>query len=248
MTPPRVFVTTSWDDGHILDVRLAELLERHGLTGTFYVAPKSRELPARARLSVAALRVLADRFEIGGHTLTHPRLPSITLSQAASEIRQGKEDLEQSLGARVCSFAYPGGTYDMRHLPLVRKAGFVMARTVQRHITVLGSDPLQVGTTVHAYRHWTDVNRIFRRGGLHVLDARKLLWHWDVFAFAMFDQVFTDGGIFHLWGHSWEIDNHGDWDRLDRVLAYIGGRPDVAYVTNAELPIPPFSPEAASAG
>jgi peptidoglycan/xylan/chitin deacetylase (PgdA/CDA1 family) len=39
----KVTVTTSWDDGHILDVKLSELLKKYNLKGTFYIAPKNRE-------------------------------------------------------------------------------------------------------------------------------------------------------------------------------------------------------------
>ena len=33
-------LTTSWDDGHRCDVRLARMLKEHGLKATFYVAPR----------------------------------------------------------------------------------------------------------------------------------------------------------------------------------------------------------------
>ena len=59
--------------------------------------------------------------------------------------------------------------------------------------------------------------------------------HWDVLAMAMFDRVMVRGGVFHLWGHSWEIENHKDWQRLEAVLKYISRRPGVVYATNQEL-------------
>jgi len=34
----KVIVTTSWDDGHLLDLRLAQLLQDAGLKGTFYIS------------------------------------------------------------------------------------------------------------------------------------------------------------------------------------------------------------------
>ena len=52
---------------------------------------------------------------------------------------------------------------------------------------------------------------------------------------AMFDRVMVRGGVFHLWGHSWEIENHKDWQRLEAVLKYISRRPGVVYATNQEL-------------
>ena len=30
------------------------------------------------------------------------------------------------------------------------------------------------------------------------------------------------GGYFHLWGHSWELDEHDLWDELDRFLGRYG--------------------------
>ena len=52
---------------------------------------------------------------------------------------------------------------------------------------------------------------------------------------AHFDRCLDRGGVFHLWGHSWEIDARDDWRRLDRVLAYISGHPGVRYIRNGEL-------------
>jgi len=235
MTTPPMFVTTSWDDGHVLDLKVAELLERHGLAGTFYVAPRSLELLARERLEAGAVRSLAGGFEIGGHTLTHRRLPGLTRADAADEISRGKDELEQMLGSRVQSFAYPGGEYGGRDVTLVGDAGFTLARTVQRHVTELPGDPLRLGTTIHAYRHWSDIRAIAGSCDFRPATAVSRFWHWDQLARALFDDVLERGGVFHLWGHSWEIERHRDWERLEHVMAYLGGRTDVTYLTNGEL-------------
>ena len=42
------------------------------------------------------------------------------------------------------------------------------------------------------------------------------------------------GGVIHLWGHSWELENEGLWDLLDETLSIIAGVGGRA-VTNAEL-------------
>ena len=44
-----------------------------------------------------------------------------------------------------------------------------------------------------------------------------------------------DGGIWHLWGHSWEIDQLGLWDELAEMLDYVHGREDVLYLNNGDL-------------
>jgi hypothetical protein len=38
---PPAYITTSWDDGHPSDLRLADLLHKHSLRGTFYVPPEN---------------------------------------------------------------------------------------------------------------------------------------------------------------------------------------------------------------
>ena len=46
-----VTVTTSWDDGHRLDLRLAEILDEYQLPATFYISPASTEIAPADRLS-----------------------------------------------------------------------------------------------------------------------------------------------------------------------------------------------------
>jgi peptidoglycan-N-acetylglucosamine deacetylase len=229
-----VFVTTSWDDGHILDHRLAELLDHYGLRGTFYVAPRNVELPRQERLRNRDLQTLARQVEIGGHTLTHLRLTSLPDAVARKELVEGKDTLEQVIGVPVRCFCYPGGEYSHQHPAMVREAGFELARTARRGVTGL-SLRYETHTTVHAYRHLVDGPAAIRLAGGDLKRAGQIYWNWDVLAMTMFEQVLTTGGVFHLWGHSWEIEQNNDWDRLERVLSYIGNRSNVRYLENGEL-------------
>jgi rhamnosyl/mannosyltransferase len=88
-------------------------------------------------------------------------------------------------------------------------------------------------TTVHAYRHWSDIVPILKAVGVRKFLSCYL--NWDELAIHLFDTTARTGGVFHFWGHSWEIDQHNDWARLERVLAHIGGREKAAYVTNGAL-------------
>jgi len=230
-----MIVTTSWDDGHVLDLRVAELLHSYGVAGTFYVAPESVELSAAVRLDHTQLRQLADEFEVGGHTLTHLRLPTLSTAAANREIVDGKRHLEDTLQRPLRSFCYPGGDYRLTHRDLVERAGFRVARTVRRHVTTAPEDPLQLGTTVHAYRHLRDAPRAARLAFRTPRVAIRELVNWDALAISLFDRTLVTGGVFHLWGHSWEVDARDDWGRLESVLAHVGGRPGVAYLPNGAL-------------
>ena len=135
-TQPRVVVTTSWDDGHVLDLKVADLLDDYDLAGTFYVATQNVEFRSRDRLGPHGTQAIGQRFEIGAHTRLHMRLTTLSLAAANKEIVGGKTDLEDVIGREVQSFCYPGGLYRAEHVTLVRDAGFCVARTVRRYSTV----------------------------------------------------------------------------------------------------------------
>jgi hypothetical protein len=58
---------------------------------------------------------------------------------------------------------------------------------------------------------------------------------WLAAARRGFEHVAHTGGMWHLWGHSWEIEEHGLWDDLAELLAFVGGRDSVQYLPNGVL-------------
>jgi hypothetical protein len=51
---------------------------------------------------------------------------------------------------------------------------------------------------------------------------------------AMFDDVLREGGVWHIYGHSWELDELGLWDQLQEMFNYVANRPGVIYATNSK--------------
>ena len=230
-----IYITTSWDDGHQLDITLASLLKKYGITGTFYLAPFDQESAASERLTDTQIKELSESFEIGAHTMTHRFLPTLSLREAETEIVESKRYLENLLAKPVTSFCYPAGQYTKAHVALVQKAGFWYARTVKRFCFANEDSPFETATSVHTYDHWLDIWPLLRFVRYNPITFFRLYRKWDKQAMAMFDYVLAHGGIFHLWGHSWEVDGHGDWERLEAVLAYMSGHTTAHYVTNSEL-------------
>ena len=117
----------------------------------------------------------------------------------------------------------------------MREAGFSYARTVRRFSLDAGSDPLRSPTTVQAYRHLVDAGPALAYARLQPVAAWSLYRHWDRLAMRLFDRVLEAGGVFHLWGHSWEVAQRGWWGDLRRVCEYIAGRPGVRYLDNGAM-------------
>jgi hypothetical protein len=59
---------------------------------------------------------------------------------------------------------------------------------------------------------------------------------WSAIADTLLAHAAEIGGVFHLWGHSWEIEENGQWQVLDEVLAAISEyRKCASLLTNMEL-------------
>jgi hypothetical protein len=41
--------------------------------------------------------------------------------------------------------------------------------------------------------------------------------------------------LMYAWGHSYEFDNDGNWERMEQFCAFAGGRGDIWYATHIEI-------------
>ena len=232
------YITASWDDGHKLDIRLAALHRKYGIKATFYIAPHNREIPAENLLSDTQVAELSKDFEIGAHTMTHPQLPLVSDEVARGEIADSKTYLEKVTGKPVTTFCYPRGQYTRAHVDMVKAAGYSYARTINRY-SLSASPLLQSPTSVHTYDHWSYILPTLKVARYNPITFARLYRRWDKQAIYLFDRAMKEGGVFHLWGHSWEIENNDDWQRLEAVFKYIAHRDGARYVTNGELAAQP---------
>ena len=168
---------------------------------------------------------LSKIFEIGGHTLHHPNLAQVSLDYAVNDIKAGKEILESIVGKKLKAFAYPYGAYTEQVQKATHDLGFVVARTTKRFSIAASSENSALLTTVHVYTHMLDI--------LQLPKYRTI--KWQKLARYFFDQVMEFGGIFHLWGHSWEIDKNNEWKNLEEILQCISNRDNVEYIDNSGL-------------
>ena len=92
-------------------------------------SPARPEMRPLSHDEVAELAAL-EGVEVGGHTLTHPRLARLSADRQRDEIVGGRARLEEIVGKPVLSFAYPHGTradYTSETVQLVADAGFQSA-------------------------------------------------------------------------------------------------------------------------
>ena len=221
-------VTTSWDDGHQLDLKLARLLQKYDVKGTFYISP----FYLKNRLTEAEIKELSKCHELGAHTLTHVDLTSVPINRAEKEVGGSKLYLEKVLGHEINMFCYPKGKYNQRIKEIVKKSGFLGARTCNVGSFEFPMDPFEWQITLAASNGSPLMTlRIWIKSKISI----NALLDWEIRAKLLFDSFLVKGGIYHLWGHSWEIEDHDDWNKLERVLEYISERNGVQYKTNGEI-------------
>jgi hypothetical protein len=215
-------LVTSWDDGHPADRRLADILVRHGIAGTFFVPAVNGE--GRPVMTPGDLRALASAgFEIAAHTRDHRRLTDLEPAEVREQIVDGRRRLEDVLGMPVTGFAYPGGHAGRHGRAAAIAAGFAYARGTEMFRLDHGPDQFMLATTMQFHPHgWPALTRNWLRcgGGLGRLDlACRLAGDLDRGLAGLLEIGRRRGGIFHLWSHSWEIDQLGLWPALDRACA-----------------------------
>jgi peptidoglycan/xylan/chitin deacetylase (PgdA/CDA1 family) len=140
---PAKSVVLTFDDGFAdFHAVVLPVLLRYRLTATLYVVAgcigdtsrwlEHEECRSLPMLSWSQLLDIAKSgIEIGAHTMSHPSLDTIRLSQAQVEISQSKRSLEDRLGISVESFAYPYGNFSRAVRDLVVAAGYASACAVK---------------------------------------------------------------------------------------------------------------------
>ena len=134
--PARGTACATFDDGFAdaVDVVLP-ILQRLGIRGSFYVCPgwwdgqhAAVPGPGGALLGRDGARALhAAGMEVASHTLTHPDLRGCGDAELAAELGDSRAQLEDVIGARVRTFAYPFGLSDERVRAATRAAGYELA-------------------------------------------------------------------------------------------------------------------------
>lgn len=218
-------LTLSYDDGVEQDIRLMEILDKHGIKATFninsglYAAegtvyPKGK---AHRRLPESQIVPLYSNpnHEVAVHTLTHPRLEMMSPATVAYEVIKDRENLEATFGHAVRGMAYPYGSYNDEVVEVLKNCGIAYSRTTKSTGRFdIPTDWLRLPATCH-----------HKDAELMNLATK----------FASLNKHVSKPQLFYLWGHSYEFEMDNNWEVIEEFAEFIGGREDIWYATNIEV-------------
>ena len=219
-------LTLSYDDGVEQDIRLIEIMNKHGLKGTFNLsgglfAPEGTVYPQgqiHRRMSKSTARDLYTNCgqEIALHAYTHPDLTLLSAGTAVYQIVKDREALEDMFGRIVRGMAYPYGTNSAQTADLLRHCGVAYCRTVEATCRFdLPGDWLRLPSTCHH-----DHPRLMELANEFLA---KPNFHW------------SRPKLFYLWGHSYEFEANNNWHVIEDFAALVGGKSDIWYATNIQI-------------
>lgn len=219
----RKALTLSYDDGVVQDIRLTEILKKHGIKCTFNIssglflddAITREKYYGRMTVKEAISLYMNSGNEVAVHGQKHKALGRITLQEATYDVVKDREGLEKIFGYPIRGMAYAYGSYNADTLSILKNSGIVYSRTTQSTNNFnLPSNWLELHPTCHH-------------------NSPELFNLLDTFLTANPYPARTM--MFYLWGHSYEFDDNDNWHIIEKFAELSGGNDDVWYATNIEI-------------
>lgn len=231
------FITTSWDDGYPSDFRLAELMNKYGIQGTFYIPKYNKAWEVMTEDQIVEM---SKHFEVGGHTINHVKMNRVSEELFEREILGCYNWLTDLLGEEPQTFCFPWGKFNRPAIEYGFKTGFKLLRTTELLNPLFDENQMVLPTTLQVVHHSTFtyfkhmLKRFkFRSMGLYIKSGMRsdLLTLLDYYL----KYIDENGGCLHLWGHTWELDMHDLWDELEEMFKVVSNLDGFQYVPNKAL-------------
>lgn len=217
-------LTLSYDDGVVQDIRLMEILNKHGIKATFnintgmYIPEDTvrERFHGRMKLSEAQKLYTRSGHEVAVHGLNHPFLNKLKPEEILTEILEDRKNIESQYGTLARGMAYPYGTYNQTVLDALDRCGICYSRTAKTTQNVrfpenwLEWDP----TCHHDDPNFMQLTKRFVEEPIHYE---------------------SDAWLFYVYGHSYEFDLKNNWHVIEEFAEFVGGKEDIWYATNIEI-------------
>jgi peptidoglycan/xylan/chitin deacetylase (PgdA/CDA1 family) len=137
-------VAVTFDDGYADTYRAAGALAARGIPSSVYVTTGRIGTPGWLSEEQVADLARLPGVEVGAHGVRHQRLDELPHAEVTRELADSRAHLEELIGRRVDSFAYPHGAHDRRVRAGVIAHGYRSAAAVKNALSHTGDDPFAI--------------------------------------------------------------------------------------------------------
>lgn len=205
-------VTFSFDDCNVADRKLIQLLNKYNLKGTFHLI--SGRFDHETVVTKDEVKSLYANHEIACHTLDHPHMERLPYTYQVNQMIKDKINLEEIAGYIVRGFSYPYNAQNEFTVPTLESLGIAYARVTDA--TFGFSQPGDL-------MNW--------KPSCHYKDFDKLYPRF----IKCYGQTWNYGSLFYIWGHSYEMEDANEWDKVEDMCKKISDLDDTWYATNIEI-------------
>ncbi len=211
-------VTFSYDDEPVFDRRLIEIFDKNGLKGTFNINTGIYDKWGERHLSrEEAIELYKNSgHEVAVHSYSHPFLDQLSSTELINEVIEDRKNIERDYGVITRGLAYPMGTFNNEVADVLAKCGIVYGRTTK---DTRWFDFPENWLMWHPTAHHNTPN-LMELAKNFIENDRNANWR---------------ARLFYVWGHSYEFDEKNNWEVIEELAEYIGGRDNVWYATNIEI-------------
>ena len=222
-------VTLSYDDGVRDDIRFAEILNAHGMKGTFNINSSSIGREGKLTAEEIDKYLLSCGHEVAVHGEFHMAPGIVTPAQCMTDVLNCRKALEDTFGRIIRGMAYPDSGITKMHngndyekiRTYLEGAGIVYSRTLNGD-----NDSFLLPNDWYAWMPTAHHN-----------NANLMKWTEEFLQFKDENIYLTRRypRLFYLWGHSYEFERDNNRELIEQFCREVAGKDDVWYATNGEI-------------
>ena len=225
-------VTFSYDDGCVEDLQTVKILDSYGVKGTFNISSSwVNAEAANGHITKDEIEenILAKGHEVAVHGQWHKAAGLVRPIDGINDVLSCRKELEAAFGRIIRGMAYSdSGILCMQNYTSYEKIRNYLKELEIVYSRTLGGDNNEFDLPADWYQ-WMPT--------AHHDNPNILTWAADFVDMDVNAQYCSSRRpkLFYVWGHSFEFERNGNWNRLHEICDELAGKKDIWYATNMEI-------------
>lgn len=208
-------VSLSFDDGTIYDLRFIELLNKYNLKATLnlnselkdFVWYYNNEKPIK-RLDLEKVKDAYIGHEVASHSLTHPYFSSLEVNEVIRQVKEDVKNLSNIFGYKIEGFAFPFHDQTEENI-----------QTIKDNVEL-------------SYIRFSFLNHSGKHLDRYHIHINALYDDEDIYErIEEFKKEKDENSLFVIAGHAYEFEVKDDWNKIERLLAYLANDKELVVLT-----------------